>query len=264
MSYKSGEIYFVRETVLGSTELSPFVKIGLVADKRSSEDRLKEHQTGNPRRLFNQEVVVTDSVHRVEAMMHRLYAPQRVSGEWFEFDGEPEVLGAIEKVKELSAEMAKVTPIFIEAQSLASKPSIGEELEPNEKILEIVSRWANAKSRVNFCEELEVEIKLKLKEAIVSGTDTSGVAKETTVNFKPKFSPSELKKDDEELWSKFVSYEPVWSARFTNSIDLIPFENLPNEFQETFKNLKTGVLEISVEEAYRLNIVSSSWTSLRR
>jgi hypothetical protein len=252
MSYKSGEIYFVRETVLNSDSLSPFVKIGLVADKRSSEDRLKEHQTGNPRRLFNQQVIITDSVHRVEAQMHRLYAPFRVSGEWFEFKTEIQVNAAIEKVRELAAEMAKVTPLFISAEELSSVASNGGVLEPTPDILAIVGRWADAKARLTYCDEILSQIKLKLKQAIESGADTKGVAKETTVTFKPKFSESAMKESDEELWKKYVSYTPTWSARFTNSIEMPLFEALSREFRDVVTTLQAQVEEIPVEEAFLL------------
>ena len=59
MSYKSGEIYFVREFQSGSKSLTPFVKIGLVASPRVSQERLLEHQTGNPRQLTIPEGHVT-------------------------------------------------------------------------------------------------------------------------------------------------------------------------------------------------------------
>lgn len=263
MTYKSGEIYFVRETVLNSESLSPYVKIGLVADKRSSEERLKEHQTGNPRRLFNQEVIITDSVHRVEAQMHRLYAPKRVSGEWFEFKTESEVNSAIERVRDLAAEMAKVTPLFISAEELSLVASNGEVIEPTPETLEIVSRWADAKARVSYCDDVLAQIKSKLKLAIESGADTKGVAKETTVTFKPKFSESALKEFDEELWKKFVSYIPSWSSRFTNSIDLPSFNDLSQDFREVFEALQAQVEEIPVEKAFLLNDTQLELTMVR-
>jgi hypothetical protein len=253
MSYKSGEVYFVRETNLREKSLSPFVKIGLVADKRSSEDRLKEHQTGNPRHLFNQEVVVTDSVHTVEALMHRFYAPYRVSGEWFEFTTEIEVDAAIQKVRELASEMSSITPLFISAEKLAAVASTGAVLEPTAEVLSVVARWADSKARLNQCIGVLDQIKEKLKLALASGADTKGVVKETTVTFKPKFSEGVLKADDENLWKKYVNYADTWSARFTNSIVLPPFEELSEEFRNALSALQKKVDEIPIEDAYLLN-----------
>jgi hypothetical protein len=254
MSYKSGEIYFVRETILGTSDVSAFVKIGLVAEGRSSESRLKEHQTGNPRRLFNQEVVLTDSVHRVEAVMHRLFAPYRISGEWFEFNDESLVAEAINKVKDLASEMLAVTPQFIKAEELATVASSDEVKVVTNEITEIVGRWADAKSRLKFCGDLQAVIKGKLLTAIESGVDTKGAAKATTVTFKPKFSEAALKADDEGLWSRYITYVPTWSARFTNSISLLEFEELNPEFKESLNSLKETVTALSsTSDAYLLN-----------
>ena len=49
MDHDRGEIYRIREQLVGG--YSEFTKIGLVREKegRSSADRAKEHQTGDPR-----------------------------------------------------------------------------------------------------------------------------------------------------------------------------------------------------------------------
>ena len=254
MSYKSGEIYFVRETILGTNEVSPFVKIGLVADGRSSESRLKEHQTGNPRRLFNQDVVVTDSVHRVEAVMHRLYAPYRISGEWFEFLDETLLNQAVAKVRGLATEMALVTPLFIKAEELAKTPTTEEMKEVSVEIEDIVNRWIDSKSRLKYCEDLQIEIKEKLKDAIQSGADLKGAAKATPVTFKPKFSEAALKADDEALWEKYVSYKDTWSAKFTNSMKTVELSALDEEFRLSFESIREIVAGIkSAKDAYLLN-----------
>ena len=78
MDLKNGEIYFIREQVGG--EYTEFTKIGKVAEKpgRSSLDRAKEHQTGNPRPLVPIEVVQTVFVSEVENTLHREFAPKRI------------------------------------------------------------------------------------------------------------------------------------------------------------------------------------------
>ena len=66
METTKGEIYFIREMEAG--QLTEHTKIGLISYKkdRSSNDRLPEHQTGNPRKLVISHVVVTDCVTAVE------------------------------------------------------------------------------------------------------------------------------------------------------------------------------------------------------
>jgi len=87
MKLTAGEIYFVRERDIKSGEVTPYVKIGIVREgakgPRTSEERLLEHQTGNPRNLFLHEVINTPAVEEIETRLHRTYAEQAVSGEWF-------------------------------------------------------------------------------------------------------------------------------------------------------------------------------------
>lgn len=119
MSLEPGEIYFVRE--LAGSGFGPYVKIGLVAksDHRSSFERLKEHQTGNPRalRIDESQIVKTDAVSIVEAQLHKIFAPKRVSGEWFNFPSEQDVFQAISEAQRLSTEIAELVPIFQEVET---------------------------------------------------------------------------------------------------------------------------------------------------
>lgn len=74
MDQDRGEIYFIREHL--GTGFSEFTKIGLVREKdgRSSADRIKEHQTGNPRPLESIKEVSTVFVSAVENTLHREFA----------------------------------------------------------------------------------------------------------------------------------------------------------------------------------------------
>lgn len=89
MKLPAGEIYFVGERDVKTKEISSYVKIGIVregaADPRTSEERLKEHQTGNPRELFLHEVILTPAVEEIETRLHKAFAQNGVSGEWFQF-----------------------------------------------------------------------------------------------------------------------------------------------------------------------------------
>ena len=60
MVTSAGELYFLRETDYVTGQLTPFTKIGIVRDGRGSADRLRDHQTGNPRTLVLHSVI-TDS-----------------------------------------------------------------------------------------------------------------------------------------------------------------------------------------------------------
>jgi len=256
MKPKSGEIYFVRETVLGSNDVSSFVKIGLVADRdgRDSADRLLEHQTGNPRRLFNQEVIKTPAVHRVEALMHRLYAPIRVSGEWFNFADETGVNEAINKVKSLAKEMSQYEPIFEKAEELAKVESKDGVIPVTPKIEGIVSRWSIAKTKLSICDDIDDAITSMFVQAIAAGADTKGAVESKTITPEPKFSVTAFRKDHKELAASFDEYVDDWKQTFKATIDLVSTEALDGEFLDQLATIESLVAKVAkVEDSYLLN-----------
>ena len=70
----------------------PYVKIGLVKgndDGRSSFERRKEHQTGNPREIIVEaEVKTYAQVSTLESLVHQRLAKYRIHGEWFNYGGD--------------------------------------------------------------------------------------------------------------------------------------------------------------------------------
>jgi hypothetical protein len=87
MKLTAGEIYFVGERDLKTSEITTYVKIGIVREgakgPRTSVQRLDEHQTGNLRQLFFHEVIETPAVEEIETRLHKAFAQHGVSGEWF-------------------------------------------------------------------------------------------------------------------------------------------------------------------------------------
>lgn len=65
-----------------------FVKIGVAA---SLPNRIRELQTGNPRKLFALYVIETDSQKdalKIESELHNLFSNVRCIGEWFDVNDE--------------------------------------------------------------------------------------------------------------------------------------------------------------------------------
>jgi hypothetical protein len=136
------------------------VKVGLVREKddRDSEERLLEHQTGNPRELFIHKVVKTPAVSAIEGLLHGLFAQHRVSGEWFDFA--PEVLERCIDEAEKFAKQAEVQISKIaEAARLKDIASNGEVIEPTKEILDYFSEYTDATFCLDQCEIKESAIK---------------------------------------------------------------------------------------------------------
>ena len=89
MKITPGELYFVGEEDLINGTLTPLVKIGHVREKedRTSEERAREHQTGNPRHLRVLHAQPSPAVREIEKVLHAEFAPRRIGGEWFHLPG---------------------------------------------------------------------------------------------------------------------------------------------------------------------------------
>ena len=86
---KRGEIYFNREVDFLTAETSQYVKIGIVQEERKSEDRKKEHQTGNPREItIETRIEDTPDALGLESTLHNRFNARRINGEWFLLDSQ--------------------------------------------------------------------------------------------------------------------------------------------------------------------------------
>ncbi len=255
MSYASGEIYFVRERTDNS--FSPYVKIGLVHGIRDSLERLKEHQTGNPRPLFieEQQVVKTQAVDRVEAQMHKIFAPKRVSGEWFEFPSEEELALAVSKAQELAKEVSSMMSVFQTAEELSKKSSSDSKIPATQEALDLSKEISQANGEVSVCENLEKAIKSKL---VLAMEDDEGNVKDTvqilTKTYKAKFNDEEFKNDHAELYAKYVEMVQKWKKP---DFRMTAKAALRDELSEDFLNQIVAIESMidaveSFQDAYRL------------
>jgi len=216
MHYQSGEIYFIREREAG--DLTPFVKIGLVryAEKRDSFSRVLEHQTGNPRQLVLDvdHIVKTEAVNMVEAQLHRIYAANRVSGEWFRFEIADAIPAAIAKAKDLAAEAAERVKLFAQADELRLKPSTEVELEATSELTSMANRLFMQKAIAKIANDLGKQILEKFVYAGEIGEDVSDVTRTTVRSFKPKLDVDALKLALPDIFAKYQAGTTKWDARF--------------------------------------------------
>ena len=78
-----GEVYVIGEYVPGTNTPTGQYKIGMTQNDRSTYDRMIEHQTGNPNRLFIHGFVWCQASYLVEKMMHNQWNANRIGQEWF-------------------------------------------------------------------------------------------------------------------------------------------------------------------------------------
>ena len=254
MDYKSGEIYFVRERTEDS--FSSFVKIGLVHGVRDSLTRLKEHQTGNPRKLYidEQQVVKTEAVDLVEAQMHKVFSPKRVSGEWFDFPTEQELATAVSAAQDLAKEVGSLMPVFREAKELSSQVSDSPVIPASEDALSLSRAIAKAQGEEDVCKTLIETIKSKMRAAIEDEKgEVKGGAEMVTKTYAPKFMLDAFKTNNPELFEKYVEMVQGWNPKFVPTAKKLKREELGRDFLEQVEEIESQINAVdSVEEAYRL------------
>ena len=141
-----GNLYFIRDIDYLTGEIGKYVKIGIVNNDRKTEDRIKDHQTGNPRGIYPvEEVTDVPFVERLETQLHYEYNEKWITGEWFLLN-DKEVKAIVKRAEALKA------------QQLIDKPLIEEVL------LKIQEKVSNGKVKVANKSALELENKIiKLK-----------------------------------------------------------------------------------------------------
>jgi hypothetical protein len=229
MKLTPGELYFIGERDHLTGEQTPFFKIGIVRadESRTSADRLQEHQTGNPRSLFVHHVVKTEVVERVETLMHRLYAQQRGSGEWFLFEQEL-LQDAINTAESLSSEAAQNAEILRKAAELKTQLSTDEVLPATDELINLRDQRLVAEMTIKAFTTVDDEIKEVLKEAIAQGESVGGAAAVKKTSIKEAFNQAKFKAENEDLFEKYLEMESRLVQKFDckKVKDLSEFESL--------------------------------------
>ena len=177
MSNIAGEIYFIAEEP--SVSAPPVrVKIGLVRESKSgrdSQDRLLDHQTGNPRKLKLLEVVETARVSRVENSLHQRYAGQRGIGEWFELS-DLDLQAAIAECRDLAAQQAVHLPVIREADAMKGLVRGEVVLAATDDAKEWYRRLLVADASASVLKKLIEKYRKKVESAYESGYDVERYA----------------------------------------------------------------------------------------
>ena len=85
--FTEGTLYIDRDQDVRNESWGPYVKIGIVRDGKTPEQRVKELQTGNPRKVHTiKEYNSVPMVESLETRIHHNFADRWVRGEWFEMD----------------------------------------------------------------------------------------------------------------------------------------------------------------------------------
>ena len=151
---KIGEVYFIGERDRSTGKLTENVKIGMVGAKGDSGDRLKGHQTGNPRDLVLHHVVETPAPFWVENGLHQRLNGLRVRAEWHRLDTK-DLEDAIRLAEVLAGESFVHIPFIDKQEHLRTCLSDGTKLDPSEDSTMWHERLNRAKAQLDRIDELK-------------------------------------------------------------------------------------------------------------
>ena len=218
MKLTAGEIYFIGERDLKTNQESDYVKIGIVREgakgPRTSEERLDEHQTGNPRQLFLHEVIETPAVEELETRLHRIFAPKGVSGEWFQFTKE-DLATAIQQAKKLRDQAVANLDALNKAEELKTIPSNGIIAPSTDEAKRWQSAYIAADVIIKEAKRLKDEFEVLILESVEDEEDISHIVTTQTRAGATYFDEERFIAENPELAKKFMITKTSWSQRFT-------------------------------------------------
>jgi hypothetical protein len=176
LSNVAGEIYFIAEEPSLTTP-TVRVKIGLVreSDSRDSQDRLLDHQTGNPRSLVLIKAIKTARVSHVENSLHQRYAGRRGIGEWFELT-KTELDSAIAECSQLAEQQSVHLPVIQQAEALKHVTRSGSVVPATEESIAWHRTYQVAKASESVFVDLKSQYKKLIESAHEAGLDVNRYA----------------------------------------------------------------------------------------
>ena len=118
-----GWIYCIREEDYLDASIGRFVKLGLTT--RTVDIRIREHQTGNPRKEISEYDLNLELMNYAETYLHHYFAQDRIGGEWFDMDNARVMSEVAPLLQTLQTEMTAEKPNFDQWSTLATTPSNG-------------------------------------------------------------------------------------------------------------------------------------------
>ena len=212
----------------------PYVKIGLVKgneEGRSSFERRKEHQTGNPREIIIEAEVETHAqVSTLESLIHQRLAKCRIHGEWFNY-GADGIKPYLELAKEINKDLEDQINDNLLINQYALIEDNGEELKPSSEAKDMHNELLKTKKEIIKIKNEKELVNLKLRSFDKKFfRDIEGICFYEKIKPQEKFDKVNFEKDYPEVFEKL-------SVEIINSTFNIK-KDLKNKKSEEFKKLE--------------------------
>ena len=217
-----GFIYFITERDLFGYPCGRYVKIGLVKgndDGRTSFERRKEHQTGNPREIIVEaEIKTYAQVSTLESLIHQRLAKYRIHGEWFNY-GEDGIQPYVELTKKINEELEEQIKDNLLINQYALIEDNGEELKPSSEEKDIHHELLETKQSIIKIKNEKDLANLKLRSFDKRFyRDIDGICFYEKIKPQEKFDKVNFEKDHPDIFEKLS--EEFINPNFTIKKDL--------------------------------------------
>ena len=209
--FTEGTLYIDRDQDVRTGEWGRYVKIGIVRDGKTPEQRVKELQTGNPRRVHTIKTYSSPMVENLETRLHHNFATKWVRGEWFEMDEDfvdneldKQIIAYIDEQNEYIDYHKQRVELESTASNGTVRESTGVEQELHEKYIKVKVRndVLNAQSQI---------VKAKLMAEMGQGGGVNAILRlvkrttpEKTTPAHQKFNSKTFKEKYPELYAQLV------------------------------------------------------------
>ena len=261
MKITPGELYFVGEEDLNDGTLTPLVKIGIVRQNqdRTSEERVGEHQTGNPRRLRVLRVFPSPVVERVETLLLTEFAPRRIGGEWFYLPG-AELDAAIEIAKTRVDEATANAPALMAAHELERTESNGQVLTPGTEATEMHHRLLSVREQLAVTKKAEKQLEEALLETQHAIPDGPRYVTEQVRAPSSYFDKAAFEATHPRIAARFISEETRLKKRFTATPIKGHVPDLTADNPELSSRL--GDVETAINEGHEASVLHGQFLEL--
>ena len=199
-----GTVYVIHELDFLIGVKTNLAKIGIVKDPRTPEDRLKEHQTGNSKKLSIEATFRAEDVSAAEALCHRRLATKRVNGEWFEPASGLEADTYGDEIELAIKDSSNLLRLSRQVKDLSTSESNGKTRGATDSELELSAELADYENSIRCYESQQALIRVSFAQEIQSAFGVEGVCEWTFSQGKSDFSMAALKLVDPKLFASLM------------------------------------------------------------
>lgn len=204
-----GKLYLLKERDFLTGEVSPYVKIGLVRNDKETSKRILEHQTGNPREIYDYHTLDVPFVEDLETKLHYIFGEKWIAGEWFFMD-DGELIVVLELAKLYIEQQNSLIQIIGQMNRLEVIASNESVVTPSSEQQHLWDELLEVRNKISLENGQQSLLKIKIQQLIGDSAGIEGIASVQKKITAPSFDRNSLLNEQEfaSLTQGFYSLTP--------------------------------------------------------